>query len=107
MEFPRKKQIVSLAICRHFMLPFMQLLCLFLVGFARTLGVHSVAYFYFVMAFLGIVNSTGWPGVVPTLNNWLGKSGFGTLFGKSTRGLTMGVWNTHQYVGNIIGLSVA
>ena len=37
----------------------------------------------------------------------MGKSGFGTLFGKSTRGLTMGVWNTHQYVGNIIGLSVA
>ena len=40
-------------------------------------------------------------------SNWLGKSGFGTLFGKGTRGLTMGVWNTHQYVGNIIGLSVA
>jgi len=79
----------------------------FLFGFARTLGIHSVGYFYFVMAFLGIVNSTGWPGVVPTLSNWLGKSGFGTLFGKSTRGLLMGVWNTHQYVGNIIGLSVA
>ena len=42
----------------------------FLFGFARTLGIHSVGYFYFVMAFLGIVNSTGWPGVVPTLR-WI------------------------------------
>ena len=29
------------------------------------------------------------------------------LFGKGTRGLMMGLWNTHQYAGNIVGLSVA
>ena len=97
----------------------------FLFGFAHTVGVHSVAYFYVMEAFLGIVNSSGWPGVVTTLrcerkypenlmslisislSNWLGKSGFGTLFGKGTRGLTMGIWGTHQYLGNIIGLAVA
>ena len=31
----------------------------------------------------------------------------GLLFGKGTRGVMMGVWNTHQYAGNIVGLSVA
>ena len=39
----------------------------FMFGLAHTMGVHNVVYFYVVMAFLGIVNSTGWPGVVPTL----------------------------------------
>ena len=39
----------------------------FLFGFAHTVGVHSVAYFYVMEAFLGIVNSSGWPGVVTTL----------------------------------------
>ena len=39
----------------------------FLFGFARTVGVHSVVYFYVMEAFLGIVNSSGWPGVVTTL----------------------------------------
>ena len=39
----------------------------FLFGFAHTVGVHSVVYFYVMEAFLGIVNSSGWPGVVTTL----------------------------------------
>ena len=42
----------------------------------------QVTYFYVMMAFLGMVNSSGWSGVVTTLSNWLGKTGFGTLFGK-------------------------
>ena len=39
----------------------------YLFGFGHTAGIHHIAYFYFVNIFLGIVNSTGWPGVVPTL----------------------------------------
>ena len=39
----------------------------FLFGLAHTVGVHSVVYFYVMEAFLGIVNSSGWPGVVTTL----------------------------------------
>ena len=45
----------------------------FLFGFAHTAGVHSVAYFYAMEAFLGIVNSSGWPGVVTVLR-WGKKS---------------------------------
>ena len=29
------------------------------------------------------------------------------LIGQGTRGLVMGVWGTHQYLGNIIGLAMA
>ena len=39
----------------------------FLFGFAHMVKVHSVVYFYVIEAFLGIVNSSGWPGVVTTL----------------------------------------
>ncbi|GFY99665.1 major facilitator superfamily protein [Actinidia rufa] len=38
--------------------------------------------------------SIGWPCVVAVVGNW---------FGKSKRGLIMGVWNSHTSVGNIIG----
>jgi len=82
-------------------------LATYLFGFAHTVGIHHIGYFYFVMVFLGMVNSTGWPGVVTALTNWLGKSGFGRLFGKGTRGTMMGIWNTHMYLGNILGLSIA
>ena len=73
----------------------------FMFGLGHTMGVHEVTrqdddddddcdddddvqvtYFYVMMAFLGMVNSSGWSGVVTTLSNWLGKTGFGTLFGK-------------------------
>ena len=38
-----------------------------------------------------------------TLSNWFGPEGFGRLWGKSTRGLMMGLWNTHMYAGNVLG----
>jgi len=79
----------------------------YLFGFAHTVGIHHIWYFYLIMVFLGMVNSTGWPGVVTTLSNWLGKSGFGTIFGKGTRGTLMGIWNSHMYLGNMLGLTIA
>ena len=36
----------------------------------------------------------GWPSVVSVMGNW---------FGKSKRGLIMGVWNAHTSIGNILG----
>jgi len=79
----------------------------YLFGFAHTVGIHHIWYFYFSMIFLGMVNSTGWPGVVTCLTNWLGKSGFGTICGKGTRGTMMGIWNSHLYLGNVVGLTIA
>jgi len=79
----------------------------YLFGFAHTVGIHHIWYFYFSMIFLGMVNSTGWPGVVTCLTNWLGKSGFGTICGKGTRGTMMGIWNSHLYLGNVVGLSIS
>eukprot|EP00959_Pyramimonas_sp_CCMP1952_P371915 7788014-Pyramimonas_sp.AAC.1 len=42
--------------------------------------------------------STGWPSVVSVMGHW---------FGKSKRGLIMGIWNAHTSVGNIAGTFMA
>ena len=67
-------------------------------GLAPSLGLHSVWYFVVVQVFAGIVQTTGWPGVVTVMANW---------FGKGKRGLIMGVWNSHTSLGNILGALVA
>lgn len=46
----------------------------------------------------GLFQSTGWPSVVAVVGNW---------FGKSKRGLIMGIWNAHTSVGNICGSLIA
>ena len=44
-----------------------------------------------------LLQSTGWPGVVAVMGNWLGIS---------RRGLVMGIWNSHTSVGNILGTAI-
>ena len=46
----------------------------------------------------GLFQSTGWPFVVSVIGKW---------FGKSKRGLIMGVWNAHTSIGNISGSLIA
>jgi OPA family glycerol-3-phosphate transporter-like MFS transporter 1/2 len=47
---------------------------------------------------VGLFQSSGWPSVVAVVGNW---------FGKSKRGLIMGIWNAHTSVGNISGSLIA
>jgi MFS family permease len=47
---------------------------------------------------VGLFQSSGWPSVVAVVGNW---------FGKSKRGLIMGIWNAHTSVGNISGALIA
>lgn len=70
----------------------------YLFGIAKTYDIHSMWYFVFVQAFAGIVQTTGWPGVVTVLGRW---------FGKSKRGMIFGIWNSHTSIGNIIGTIIA
>ena len=44
------------------------------------------------------MQSTGWPAVVAVVGNWLGRG---------RRGFITGVWNSHTFVGNIVGSVVA
>lgn len=60
--------------------------------------IHSFSYFVFVQVAAGLVQSTGWPAVCAAVANWVGK-------GK--RGFITGVWNSHTFLGNIIGSLVA
>nr|CAD7575133.1 unnamed protein product [Timema californicum] len=46
----------------------------------------------------GIVQTTGWPGVVSVVGKW---------FGKEKRGLIFGIWNSHTSIGNILGSVIA
>lgn len=73
------------------------LLCV-LFGIAYPLGIHSIWYLIFIQIVTGMVQSTGWPGVVTAMGNW---------FGKGKRGLLMGIWNSHTSLGNIVGGLVA
>ncbi|KAK3926511.1 Glucose-6-phosphate exchanger SLC37A2 [Frankliniella fusca] len=67
-------------------------------GLARVLNIHDYSYFVIVQVFGGIVQTTGWPGVVTVVGNW---------FGKNKRGFIFGVWNSHTSLGNILGTSLA
>ncbi|KAA8535273.1 hypothetical protein F0562_030276 [Nyssa sinensis] len=67
-------------------------------GLGYWLNVHVLGFFVLVQIMCGLFQSIGWPCVVSVVGNW---------FGKSKRGLIMGVWNSHTSVGNIIGSVVA
>lgn len=60
--------------------------------------IHSFAFFLAVQIVSGVFQSIGWPCVVAVVGNW---------FGKSKRGLIMGIWNSHTSVGNIVGSVIA
>ncbi|XP_062153731.1 putative glycerol-3-phosphate transporter 1 [Alnus glutinosa] len=61
-------------------------------------NIHSFIYYLIVQMIAGLFQSTGWPSVVAVVGNW---------FGKSKRGLIMGIWNAHTSIGNITGSLVA
>ncbi|XP_057968326.1 putative glycerol-3-phosphate transporter 5 [Malania oleifera] len=67
-------------------------------GLGYWLNVHVLLFFFGVQILCGLFQSIGWPCVVAIVGNW---------FGKSKRGLIMGVWNSHTSVGNVIGSIVA
>lgn len=67
-------------------------------GLGYWFNVHLLAFFVIVQIVCGLFQSIGWPCVVAVVGNW---------FGKSKRGLIMGVWNSHTSVGNIIGSVIA
>jgi MFS transporter, OPA family, solute carrier family 37 (glycerol-3-phosphate transporter), member 1/2 len=69
-----------------------------LFGAGYWLNVHSFYYFLVVQMVSGLFQSVGWPSVVAVVGNW---------FGKSKRGLIMGVWNAHTSIGNIAGSLLA
>ncbi|XP_078438053.1 major facilitator superfamily protein [Wolffia australiana] len=60
--------------------------------------IHSFGFFLAVQIVSGVFQSIGWPCVVAVVGNW---------FGKSKRGLIMGIWNSHTSVGNIVGSVIA
>jgi sugar phosphate permease len=65
-----------------------------LLGVAYYANIHHIGYFIGVQILGGIMQSTGWPGVVSVMSHW---------FGKQRRGLIMGIWNAHTSLGNILG----
>uniref|UniRef100_A0A5B7B5X9 Major facilitator superfamily (MFS) profile domain-containing protein n=1 Tax=Davidia involucrata TaxID=16924 RepID=A0A5B7B5X9_DAVIN len=69
-----------------------------LYGVGYWANIHVFYYFLIVQMFAGLFQSTGWPSVVAVVGNW---------FGKSKRGLIMGIWNAHTSVGNITGSLIA
>ncbi|KAF5296310.1 hypothetical protein FQA39_LY12527 [Lamprigera yunnana] len=70
----------------------------YMLGLAKVYNIHNVTYFVVVQAAAGIFQTTGWPGVIAILGNWCGKS---------KRGLTFGIWNSHTSIGNILGSLIA
>ncbi|KAL2633911.1 hypothetical protein R1flu_005390 [Riccia fluitans] len=69
-----------------------------LFGVGYWFQIHSLPYYIVVQVCAGLVQSSGWPSVVAVVGKW---------FGKSKRGLIMGIWNAHTSVGNILGSLLA
>lgn len=72
--------------------------CVCLFGMGYWWNIHSFSYYFVVQVITGLLSATGWPAVVAVVANW---------FGKTKRGLIMGIWNAHSSVGNIAGSIVA
>ncbi|CAH2014105.1 unnamed protein product [Acanthoscelides obtectus] len=70
----------------------------YLFGLAKTYNIHHLWYYVVVQGLAGVVQTTGWPGVVTVMGNW---------FGKNKRGLIFGIWNSHTSIGNILGSLIA
>ncbi|XP_066965288.1 LOW QUALITY PROTEIN: glucose-6-phosphate exchanger SLC37A2-like [Macrobrachium rosenbergii] len=67
-------------------------------GLGYTFNIHVLSYYLAAQALSGIVQASGWPGVVAVVGNW---------FGKGSRGLIFGIWNSHTSLGNILGSVIA
>ncbi|XP_043718653.1 putative glycerol-3-phosphate transporter 5 [Telopea speciosissima] len=67
-------------------------------GLAYWWKIHTLGFFLLVQIVSGLFQSTGWPCVVSVVGNW---------FGKSKRGLIMGIWSSHTSVGNMLGSVIA
>ncbi|XP_058067467.1 putative glycerol-3-phosphate transporter 5 [Magnolia sinica] len=67
-------------------------------GLAFWFKIHRLLFFLAVQIVCGVFQSMGWPAVVAIVGNW---------FGRSKRGLIMGVWNSHTSIGNIVGSVIA
>ncbi|CAG2164142.1 unnamed protein product [Oppiella nova] len=67
-------------------------------GIAFYYDIHSFYYFIIIQIICGALQTTGWPAVVSSVGNW---------FGKGSRGLIFGIWNSHTNVGNILGAVIA
>lgn len=63
-------------------------------GLGYVFNIHYLWYYIVAQVLCGAVQTTGWPGVVTCLGNWIGKG---------RRGLIMGIWNSHTSLGNILG----
>ncbi|XP_076310504.1 glucose-6-phosphate exchanger SLC37A2-like isoform X2 [Tachypleus tridentatus] len=70
----------------------------YLFGLTYGQNIHSFTYLIFLQVLSGAFQSTGWPSVVTCIGNW---------FGKARRGLLFGLWNSHLYIGNILGAYLA
>ncbi|XP_017229800.1 putative glycerol-3-phosphate transporter 4 [Daucus carota subsp. sativus] len=69
-----------------------------LFGMGYFWNIHVFWFFLVMQMIAGLFQATGWPSVVAVIGNW---------FGKTRRGLIMGVWNAHTSVGNISGSLLA
>ncbi|CAG7892459.1 unnamed protein product [Brassica rapa] len=67
-------------------------------GLGYWMNVHLLGFYMTIQIVCGLFQSIGWPCVVSVVANWCGKE---------KRGLIMGVWNSHTYVGKIVGSFVA
>ncbi|KFV05307.1 Glycerol-3-phosphate transporter [Tauraco erythrolophus] len=67
-------------------------------GLGYFYNIHNLWFYIMAQIANGLVQTTGWPSVVTCIGNW---------FGKGRRGLSMGIWNSHTSVGNILGSLIA
>ncbi|KAL5969474.1 Glucose-6-phosphate exchanger SLC37A2 [Taenia solium] len=63
-------------------------------GLGYFAGIHDLVFYLLAQVVAGFVQSSAWPAVVTCMGNW---------FGKGSRGLILGVWNSHVSLGNILG----
>lgn len=87
---PRK--VLALGMCSSSVMVFM------FGTLSEWLHIYNFYWYAVFWALTGLLQSSGWPTVVAIVGNW---------FGKSSRGLVMGVWGSSPSVGNIVGACIA
>lgn len=71
----------------------------YIFGLAYYYDIHSIWFFAIVQIISGALQTTGWPATFACVGHWFGPN--------SSRGIIFGIWNSHAFVGNILGAAIA
>uniref|UniRef100_A0A6B2FY01 Glucose-6-phosphate exchanger SLC37A2 (Trinotate prediction) n=1 Tax=Myxobolus squamalis TaxID=59785 RepID=A0A6B2FY01_MYXSQ len=68
------------------------------MGLGYYFEIHNLSYYIVFQVLNGVIQSAGWPSIIPIVSSWIPTKTMGTI---------LGIWGNHYAVGNMIGQLIA